>query len=100
LDLLADVLVHEGSGTQIADTQVTSLNDVPAFGDGSFALRISGTARFEEGVTTAFIADVVFLHAGRVTGSVMTVAYGQAPRRDALLALVERFAQRIHGELA
>lgn len=97
-ELLADVVVSEGAGTQITDTQATRMEDVPVLGDESFALRISGKATFEDGLTTAFVADTVFVRIDRATGSVTAVALGQAPRREEVLALVDRFVERARGE--
>jgi hypothetical protein len=96
--VLADTLHSEGEGTGITDTQASPIDDLAAFGDESFGLRVSGKATFGTSLTSAFVADTVFVRAGRITGNVTVVALGQAPRRDVLLALVERFVERARSE--
>lgn len=92
--LVADVLVNEGAGTKITDTQVTPLAGVPPAGDESFAWRVSGKATFEDGLTMTFIADSVYIRQGAVTGNVTSVALGQTPDRASLLGWVRMFVER------
>lgn len=91
---LADVLHNDGAGTRLDEIQVNKDLDFPDAGDESFAWRFSGKATFETGLTSAFVADSVFVRVGRVTGNVTTVALGSAPSRAELEALVRRFVEK------
>ncbi len=96
---VANFLVNEAAGTKITDTQVVKDIAFPAKGDESFAWRLTGKATFADGFTVTFVADAVFVRAGRVNGNVTAVAYGQAPKRDDLIALADTFVERAmaHG---
>ena len=91
---VANVLVSESSGTKITDTQVVKDIAFPSKGDDSYAWRITGKATFDNGFTVTFVADSVFVRAGRIDGNVTAVALGQAPQRAALTALVDTFVAR------
>jgi hypothetical protein len=91
---VANFLVNEGAGTKIMDTQVVKDIAFPAKGDESFAWRLTGKAIFSDGFTVTFVADAVFVRAGRVNGNVTAIAYGQAPKRDDLIALADTFVER------
>ncbi len=90
---VADVLINEGAGTNVSDTQVTKQPDFPSVGDQSFAWRISGKATFTNGFSVNFVADAVFMRVGHVDGSVLATALGAAPERDQLEAFVQKFVQ-------
>jgi hypothetical protein len=96
-EAVRDFLINEGEGTRIEDTQVTK--DIPfaAKGDESFAWRLSGKATFDTGATQTFVADAVYVRAGRIAGNVVVVSFGAAPDRAALEALVDRFVARMRG---
>ncbi len=91
---VANVLVSESSATKITDTQVVKDIAFPSKGDDSYAWRISGKATFYNGFTVTFVADSVFVRAGRIDGNVTAVALGEAPQRAALTALVDTFVAR------
>ncbi len=91
---VANFLVNDAGGTKISDTQVVKDIAFPAKGDESFTWRITGKAMFPDGFTVVFVADAVFVRAGRVNGTVTAVAFGQAPKRDDVIALVDRFVER------
>jgi len=93
--VVANFLVNDGVGTKISDTQVVKDIEFAAEGDESFAWRVSGKATFSDGFTINFVADAVFVRAGRVTGNVTAVALGQPPDRAALTALVDKFIARV-----
>ncbi|HZP58368.1 MAG TPA: hypothetical protein VFC53_12570 [Dehalococcoidia bacterium] len=97
---VADFLINEGGGTKISDTQVVKDVDFPQEGDESFAWRSSGKATFADGFTVNFVADTVFVRAGRITGAITTVALGQPPDRAELETLVGRFVARAQRESA
>lgn len=91
---VANFLVNDGAGVKITDTQVVKDIAFPAKGDESFAWRLTGKATFADGLTVTFVADAVFVRAGRINGNVTAVAFGQAPKRDDLVALVDTFVER------
>src|SRR4029077_610161 len=91
---VANFLVNDADGTKISDTQVVKDIAFPAEGDESFAWRLTGKAMFPDGFTVAFVAVAAFVRAGRVNGNVTAVAFGQAPKGDDVIALVERFVER------
>ncbi|MDP9235868.1 MAG: hypothetical protein M3P30_00465 [Chloroflexota bacterium] len=91
--VIANILVNDGPGTRISETQVVKDITFPARGDESFAWRLSGKATFENGLVTTFVADAVFVRKGRVTGAVIAVALGEQPDRAKLSALVDRFIE-------
>ncbi len=91
---VANFLVNDAEGTKISDTQVVKDIAFPAKGDESFAWRLTGKATFADGSTVIFVADSVFVRAGRVNGNVTAVAFGQAPKRDDVIALVDTFVER------
>jgi hypothetical protein len=91
--VIANILVNEGPGTTLSETQVVKDIAFPAKGDESFAWRLSGKATFESGLVTTFIADAIFVRAGAVTGAVIAVALGEQPDRATLTALVDRFVE-------
>lgn len=91
---VANFLVNDAEGTKVSDTQVVKDTSFPAKGDESFAWRLSGKATFTNGFTVTFIADAVFVRTGRVSGNVTAVAFGQAPKRDDVIALVDTFVER------
>ena len=96
---VANFLVNEAAGTKITDTQVVKDIAFPAKGDESFAWRLTGKATFANGFTVTFVADAIFVRVGRVNGNVTAVAYGQAPKRDDVIALADTFVERAkaHG---
>jgi hypothetical protein len=96
---VANFLVNDAEGTKISDTQVVKDITFPAKGDESFAWRLTGKATFTDGFTVTFVADAVFVRAGRVNGNVTAVAFGQAPKRDDVIALADKFVERAkaHG---
>ncbi len=91
---VANFLVNDAGGTKITDTQVVKDIAFPAKGDESFAWRLTGKATFANGFTITFVADAVFVRAGRINGNVTAVAFGQAPKRDDVIALVNKFVER------
>jgi len=91
---VANFLVNDAGGTNISDTQIVKDIAFPAKGDESFAWRITGKATFPDGFTVVFVAEAVFVRAGRVNGNVTAVAFGQAPKRDDVIALVDKFVER------
>ena len=91
---VANFLVNEAGGTKITDTQVVKDIEFPAKGDESFAWRITGKATFPDGFTVTFVAEAIFVRAGRVNGNVTAFAFGQAPKRDDVIALVDKFVER------
>ena len=92
-DTVANFLVNEGAGTQISDTQVTK-EAFPAKGDDSFAWRLSGKAKFDNGFTVNFVADAIFLRVGHIDGTIVMTALGAAPERDKVEAFVDTFVRR------
>lgn len=91
---VANFLVDESDGTKITETQVVKDIAFPSKGDDSYAWRLTGKAIFENGFTVNFVADSIFLRAGRINGNVTAVALGQAPDRAAVTALVDAFLAR------
>jgi hypothetical protein len=92
---VANFLVNDAAGTKISDTQVVKDIAFPTKGNESFAWRLTGKAVFADGFTVTFVADAVFVRAGRVTGNVTAVAFGQPPRRDDVTTLTDRFIERV-----
>jgi len=95
--VVANFLVNDGAGTKISETQVVKIGDFPTKGDESFAWRLTGKAVFSDGFTINFVADAVFVRAGRVTGNVTAVALGEAPDRARLTSLVDTFVARVEA---
>jgi hypothetical protein len=91
---VANFLVNDAVGTKISDTQVVKDIAFPAKGDESFGWRLTGKATFADGFTVTFVAETVFVRSGRVNGNVTAVAFGQAPKRDDVIALVDTFVER------
>jgi hypothetical protein len=91
---VANFLVNDAEGTKISDTQVVKDISFPAKGDESFGWRLTGKATFTNGFTVTFVADTVWVRAGRVNGNVTAVAFGQAPNREDLVRLVDQFVGR------
>jgi hypothetical protein len=91
--VIANILVSDGPGAKISETQVVKDIAFPVKGDESFAWRLSGKATLDSGLVTAFVADVVFVRQGRATGNVIAVALGEQPDRGTLSALVDRFVE-------
>lgn len=91
---VANFLVNDAEGTKISDTQVVKDISFPAEGDESFGWRLTGKATFTNGFTVTFVADTVWVRAGRVNGNVTAVAFGQAPNREDLVGLVDQFVGR------
>jgi hypothetical protein len=91
---VANFLVNDVDGTKISDTQVVKDIAFPSKGDESYAWRLTGKATFGDGFTVTFVADALFVRAGRVDGNVTAVAFGQAPKRDDLIALADKFVGR------
>ena len=91
---VANFLVNDAGGAKISDTQVVKDIAFPAKGDESFAWRLTGKATFADGSAVIFVADSVFVRAGRVNGNVTAVAFGQAPKRDDVIALIDTFVER------
>lgn len=91
---VANFLVNDGAGAKITGTQVVKDIVFPAKGDESFVWRLTGKATFADGLTVTFVADAVFVRTGRVNGNVTAVAFGQAPKRDEVAALVDKFVER------
>ena len=91
---VANFLVNDAGGTTISDTQIVKDIAFPARGDESFAWRITGKATFPDGFTVIFVAEAVFVRAGRVNGNVTAIAFGQAPKRGDVIALVDTFVER------
>lgn len=83
-----------GAGGTLSDTTVQKDIAFGAAGDESFAWRIAGKAAFASGLTVNYVADAVFLRAGDVAGSVITVALGQPPDRAQLESLVAAFVKK------
>ncbi len=96
--LVANFLVNESAGTKITDTQVVKDIGFDPKGDDSFAWRLSGKATFAGGFTVNFVADTVWVRAGRVSGNVTAVALGEAPQRDLLTRLVDTFVARARAK--
>lgn len=94
---VANFLVNDVEGTKISATQVVKDIAFPTRGDESFAWRLTGKAMFPDGFTVTFVADAVFVRAGRVNGNVTAVAFGQAPKRDDVIALADRFVERVRA---
>lgn len=95
---VANFLVNDAAGTRISDTQVVKDISFPAKGDESFGWRLTGKAIFTNGFTVTFVADTVFVRAGRVNGNVTAVAFGQAPKRGDVIGLVDQFVGRAKAE--
>ena len=93
--VVANFLVNDAAGTQISHVQATKEIEFAAKGDDSFAWRLSGKATFASGDTVTFVADSVFVRAGRVMGNVTSVALGNAPERRQLEQLVDTFVARV-----
>ena len=91
---VANFLVNDAEGTKISDTQVVKDISFPAKGDESFGWRLTGKATSTNGFTVTFVADTVFVRAGRVNGNVTAVAFGQAPKRGEVIGLVDQFVGR------
>lgn len=91
--VIANILVNDGPGTKLSETQVVEDITFPAREDESFAWRLSGKATFDTGFVTTFVADAVFVRKGRVTGAVIAVSLGEQPDRVTLTALVDRFIE-------
>jgi hypothetical protein len=89
--VVANFLVNDAAGTRISDVQATKDIEFAAKGDDSFAWRLSGKATFASGDIVTFVADSVFLRAGRVMGNVTSVALGSTPDRRQLEQLVDTF---------
>lgn len=96
-DAIRDFLINEGEGTRIDDTQVAKDLPFAAKGDESFAWRLSGKATFDTGSTQTFVADAVYVRAGRFAGNVVVVSFGAAPDAVKLEALVDRFVQKMRA---
>ena len=92
--VVANFLVDDASGTRISDVQATKDIEFAEKGDDSFAWRLSGKATFASGETVTFVADSVFVRAGRVIGNVTSVALGNAPERAQLERFVDTFVAR------
>ena len=92
--VVANFLLSDAAGTRISDVQATKDIDFTPKGDDSFAWRLSGKATFASGDTVTFVADSVFVRAGRVMGNVTTLALGNAPERRQLEHLVDMFVSR------
>lgn len=96
-DVVANVLVNDGAGTKISETQVIKIADFPEKGDESFAWRLSGKAEFADGFTVNFVADAVYVRVGRVMGNVTAVGLGEPPERGRLTELVDTFVSRVRA---
>lgn len=93
--VIANVLVNDGAGAKISETQALKDRPFPAKGDESFAWRLSGKATFPDGSVTAFVADAIFLRAGRFAGNIIAVGLGQQPDQAKLERMVDRFVEHI-----
>ena len=88
---------NSGGEATLSDTRVTKDIEFPARGDESFAFRVAGKATFPDGFTVNYVADVVFVRVGATTGNVVTIALGQPPQRDELVALLDRFIEKVRA---
>ncbi len=97
-DVVADFISGGDAGTMLSDTRVLKDIEFAPKGDESFAWRVSGKATFTGGFTVNYVADVVFVRSGNITGNVTTVALGQAPKRAELEKLIDTFLARAAAE--